>query len=77
MLRTGWVVVRRDRGVAVAEFDGQGGIGDHDGDGLPGVSAPEGGFLSATMITPVAQPGHLGRVSGLGRVRSRVRASGS
>jgi len=39
-----------DPGIAVAELDGEGGVGDQHGDGLPGADAAEGGFL-ATMIT--------------------------
>jgi hypothetical protein len=46
MLRTGWVVLRRDDpGVAVGKLDGQEGVGDQHGDGLPGVGAAEGGCL--------------------------------
>ena len=63
MLRTGWVVVRRmTRGVAVAELDGEGGLGDQHGDGLVLVDAAEGDLLPTTMITPVLlarrTPGH-------------------
>jgi hypothetical protein len=34
-----------DPGIAVAELDGEGGVGDQHGDGLPGVDTAEGGFL--------------------------------
>ena len=40
MLRTGWVVgAADDPGVAIGELDGESGVGDQHGDGLPGVAA--------------------------------------
>ena len=42
MLRTGVVVVRSTTpGFGVVEFDCQGGVGDRDADGLPGVGSAQ------------------------------------
>ena len=45
MLRTGWVVVRRMTRTCVAELNGEGGVGDQHGDGLPGAAAAESDVL--------------------------------
>jgi hypothetical protein len=44
-----------DAGFGGLELDGQGGVGDGDRDGLPGVAEAEAAFCPATMITPVAE----------------------
>ena len=42
MLRTGVVVVPvQDTGFGVVDFDGQGGVGDRDADGLPAVGSAQ------------------------------------
>jgi hypothetical protein len=46
MLRTGWAVVRRmGAAVLVVEADGDGLVGDVDGDDLAGVDPAEGDLL--------------------------------
>jgi len=51
MLRTGVVVVRHTtRGFLVVELDGLRGVGDRDGDGLPGAGASEGNLLAADWL---------------------------
>ena len=56
MLRTGVVVVRLlAAGFGVVELDRQGGVGDRNRQGLPGVDSAEGVFCPQTTMTPVAE----------------------